>query len=116
MTTTLRQQRTIDTRLLRHFTLIHLPQAKNQALKSILGGILEYSLLQNDRQPFEYDLQTIIIDASYNLLEQVTEVLKACPTPGREHYIFNMKHIVTILAVSSALCVCVCVNSRLFAE
>jgi hypothetical protein len=104
MTTTLRKQRTIDARLLRHFTLIHLPQAKSQALKSILGGILEYSLLQNDRQPFEYELQSIIIDASYTLLEQISEVLKACPTPGREHYIFNMKHIVTILAVISIPC------------
>jgi hypothetical protein len=39
------------------------------------------------------------VEASVCLLEQIIEVLKPCPTPGRQHYLFNMKNIISILKV-----------------
>lgn len=48
-------------------------------------------------QSIDSDLHTSLIEASVNLLELINEVLKPCPTPGRQHYLFNMKSIITIL-------------------
>lgn len=69
------------------------------ALRSIFNGTLEASMLFNEKSGLDQDLHTAIIDSSVKLLELVSEVLKPCPTPGRQHYLFNMKTIITILQV-----------------
>lgn len=92
--------KSIDQRLLRHSILIYLPVPSGNALKSIFNGTLEASMLYDEKASIDADLHSLIIDASVNLLEMINEVLKPCPTPGRQHYLFNMKTIITILQVS----------------
>ena len=86
--------------LKRHSTLLYLPMPGSQALKSIFAGTLEACLLFNERSNIDSDLSNAIVEASLQLLELVTQVLKPCPTPGRQHYLFNMKTITAILQVN----------------
>ena len=83
--------------------MLYLPFPTGQALKSIFNGILEASLLFNDKASIDADLHGSIIDSSILLLDHINEVLKPCPTPGRQHYLFNMKTIITILQVNIPL-------------
>ena len=54
-------------------------------------------MLYSEKEFIEADLHAAIVDSSCSLLEQIVDVLKPCPTPGREHYLFNMKHMITVL-------------------
>ncbi|RMZ99778.1 dynein gamma flagellar outer arm-like [Brachionus plicatilis] len=54
-------------------------------------------MLFNEKSSLDSDLHAALIDSSVKLLELVSEVFKPCPTPGRQHYLFNMKTIITIL-------------------
>ena len=81
--------------------MLNLPNPKPQALKSIFNGVLEATLLYNEREFIEADLHGALVDASAHLIEQISEVLRPCPTPGREHYLFNMRHMITVLQVCS---------------
>jgi len=85
----------------RHFNLIYLPIPSGQALKSIFHGTLEASMFYSEKSGLDSDLHTALIEASCSLLDAVNQVLKPCPTPGRQHYMFNMKTIITILQVCS---------------
>lgn len=89
--------KTIDSRLLRHSILIYLPSPDEHVLKSIFNGILEASMSHKESTSIDSQLQTAIIGASVKLLSLINQVLKPCPTPGRQHYLFNMKTIITIL-------------------
>ncbi len=82
--------------------MLYLPSPDVQALKSIFNGTLEASMLFNEKSSIDSDLHTQIIDVSVNILEMINEVLRPCPTPGRQHYLFNMKHIIVILQVSQS--------------
>jgi hypothetical protein len=66
-------------------------------LKSIFNGVLEATLLYNEKEFIEADLHSALVDASCQLLEQMNDVFKPCPTPGREHYLFNMRQMITVL-------------------
>jgi hypothetical protein len=79
--------------------LLYLPVPTGQALKSIFNGTLEASLLFNDKASIDPDLHGSIIDSSILLLDHINDVLKPCPIPGRQHYLFNLKTIITILQV-----------------
>lgn len=77
--------------------LLYLPTPNSHALKSIFNGTLEAALLFNEKTNIDVDLHNAIVDASVSLLEMIGEVLRPCPTPGRQHYLFNMKTIISIL-------------------
>lgn len=77
--------------------LLYLPAPSGQSLRSIFTGTLEASMLYNEKSSIDSDLHSCIIDASCALLEQISDVLRPCPTPGRQHYLFNMQTIITIL-------------------
>ncbi len=79
--------------------MLYLPVPSGDALKSIFSGTLEGCLLHNDKTGIDADLHAAIVDASISLLNSINEVLKPCPTPGRQHYLFNMKSIINILQV-----------------
>lgn len=100
-------------RFKRHFTLIYLPLQSGSALKSIFHGTLEASMFYNERSGLEAELHTALVDASCSLLDAVNQVLKPCPMPGRQHYMFNMKSIITILQVSYFECNNFNVNERI---
>ena len=79
--------------------MVYLPVPSGTALKSIFNGTLEASMLFNEKAGLDTDLHSALIDSSVKLLELINEVLRPCPTPGRQHYLFNMKTIITILQV-----------------
>ena len=80
--------------------MLYLPVPAGLALKSIFNGALEASLLFNDKASIDPDLHGSLIDSSILLLDHINEVFKPCPVPGRQHYLFNMKTIITILQVN----------------
>lgn len=80
--------------------MLYLPSPNGQALRTIFNGTLEASMLYNEKAGIDVDLHNAIIEASVNLLEMVIDVLRPCPTPGRQHYLFNMKSIIVILQVT----------------
>lgn len=79
--------------------MLYLPSPDAHALKSIFNGTLEAALLFNEKANIDADLHNSIVDVSVSLLQMVTEVLRPCPTPGRQHYLFNMKNVISILKV-----------------
>ena len=81
--------------------LLFLPTPQGQVLRSILSGALEASMIYTEQSNIDTELAQAIVDASMSLLVAVSDVLKACPTPGREHYLFNMRTIITILQVNN---------------
>ncbi len=76
-----------------------MPEPTGDELKSIFNGTLEGSLMHNEKQGIDLDLHSCIINASISLYESVKDILKASPTLGRQHYLFNMKTIISILQV-----------------
>ena len=76
---------------------MNLPNPKGQVLKSIFNGVLEATFLYNNGEFIEADLHSAIVDSSCHLIEQIVDVLKPSPTPGRAHYLFNMRQMITIL-------------------
>jgi hypothetical protein len=66
-------------------------------LKNIFSGTLEASMIYDDKSNIDSELSTSIIDASIVFLDSLKDTLKSCPMAGRQHYIFNMKTIITIL-------------------
>ncbi len=87
----------------RHSVLFYLPSPNAHALKSIFNGVLEAALLFNEKASIDSDLHAVIVDASVTLLEMITEVFKPCPMPGRQHYLFNMKNIISMLKVMNKI-------------
>lgn len=83
----------------RHFNIIFLKTPRGQALKSIFHGTLEASMLFGEKNGLDSELHALLVEANISLLEAVNQVLNPCPTPGRQHYMFNMKTIITILQV-----------------
>ena len=56
-------------------------------------------MVYTEKMNIDSDLHALVIEASVSLLEIIVDVLKPCPTPGRQHYLFNMKNVITILQV-----------------
>lgn len=52
-----------------------------------------------EKNGLDSELHATLIEASCSLLNAVNQVLNPCPTPGRQHYMFNMRTIITILQV-----------------
>ncbi|KAL5009692.1 hypothetical protein ScPMuIL_011997 [Solemya velum] len=83
----------ISERLLRHFAVFNLPAPQDAALKSIVHGILEANVTDNEKPGLEIDLHNHIVRASCDLLSALQDVLRPTPMPGRYHYLFTLKDI-----------------------
>ncbi|ESO89151.1 hypothetical protein LOTGIDRAFT_229063 [Lottia gigantea] len=85
--------RTISERLLRHFAVFHLPAPQDEALKSIVNGILDSNMTDQDATGLDLDLHNGLVQASCELLTEIQSVLRPTPMPGRYHYLFTLKDI-----------------------
>ncbi|KAL4232681.1 hypothetical protein ACF0H5_007369 [Mactra antiquata] len=85
----------LSSRLLRHFAVFSLPGPQDDALKSIVHGILEANVTDNDKPGLEIDLHNNIVKASCQILQALQAVLRPTPIPGRYHYLFTLKDLTT---------------------
>ncbi|XP_053397319.1 dynein axonemal heavy chain 5-like isoform X6 [Mercenaria mercenaria] len=85
----------LSSRLLRHFAVFNLPGPQDEALKSIVHGILEANVTDNDKPGLEIDLHNNIVKASCQILQALQTVLRPTPLPGRYHYLFTLKDLTT---------------------
>ena len=87
-------------RLLRHFAVIYLPTPQADALKSIIHGVLDATMVQGDHQSLDIELHNALVQASGRMLSAAKSVLKPSPMPGRRHYLFTLRDIVTCFQVT----------------
>ncbi|XP_052807484.1 dynein axonemal heavy chain 5-like isoform X7 [Mya arenaria] len=85
----------LSSRLLRHFAVFNLPGPQDDALRTIVHGILEANVTDNDKPGLEIDLHNNIVKASCQILAAVQSVLRPTPLPGRYHYLFTLKDLTT---------------------
>ncbi|XP_077343463.1 dynein axonemal heavy chain 5-like [Lithobates pipiens] len=89
-------QRTVAQRLLRHFSIFHLPDIGGSQLRQVIFSILEANMGDKDGLSLQEDLQLSLVNASCHLLESVKKVLVPSSTPGRQHYRFSLREITKV--------------------
>lgn len=92
----------VSSRLRRHLAVIHLPEPSDGNLKMIaslqLGGLLKAH--SHEMEPKNFDN---LLEVSMELYTSVKEMLRVSDTPGRLHYFFSLKHLVSVFQVCSTL-------------
>ncbi len=99
----------ISPRLRRHMTVVHLPELTESTRRVIvsqqLSGLVKaYCCEINGRE-----LQTLL-EASLELYANVKETLHVCDTPGRQHYFFSIKQLVSVFQVSECAYLLRCIS------
>ncbi|XP_066429677.1 uncharacterized protein [Eleutherodactylus coqui] len=80
-------------RLLRHFSIFHLPDLEGSQLQKVIFSVLEANMGDKDGLSLQEDLQLSLAKASCHLLESFKKVLVISSTPGRQHYLFSLREI-----------------------
>lgn len=90
----------VSPRLRRHFTVIHLPSPSDSNVKVIMSQQLQGLL---DAHSYEMDDKNYrgVYEASVELYTKVKETLKVSDTPGRCHYFFSLKNLVSVFQVAT---------------
>ncbi|XP_066278010.1 uncharacterized protein [Branchiostoma lanceolatum] len=82
----------LSERLIRHFSVVHLPAQQGQDLESVVNSMLEANM-SFDGQGLDTELHNSLTAASCELLTTVQDVLRPSPMPGRQHYMFTLRNI-----------------------
>ncbi|CAH1226669.1 DNAH5 [Branchiostoma lanceolatum] len=82
----------LSERLIRHFSVVHLPAPQGQDLESVVNSMLEANM-SFDGQGLDTELHNSLTAASCELLTTVQDVLRPSPMPGRQHYMFTLRNI-----------------------
>ncbi|XP_070190368.1 uncharacterized protein [Littorina saxatilis] len=85
--------RELSDRLLRHFAVFSLPPAHDESLKTVVNGILEANMTQQESPGLDLDLHNALVNMSCDMLTAAQSVLRPTPMPGRYHYLFTLKDI-----------------------
>lgn len=85
--------RVLSERLLRHFAVFSVPPAHDEPLKSVVHGILEANMTQQESPGLDLDLHNALVNMSRDMLTAAQNVLRPTPMPGRCHYLFTLKDI-----------------------
>ncbi|XP_073531710.1 dynein axonemal heavy chain 5-like [Phyllobates terribilis] len=83
-------------RLLRHFSIFHLPDLEGAQLQKVIFSVLEANMGDKDGLSLQDDLHLSLVKASCHLLESVKKVLVISSTPGRQHYLFSLREITKV--------------------
>ncbi|XP_073445808.1 uncharacterized protein [Dendrobates tinctorius] len=83
-------------RLLRHFSIFHLPDLEGAQLQKVIFSVLEANMGDKDGLSLQEDLNLSLAKASCHLLESVKKVFVISPTPGRQHYLFSLREITKV--------------------
>lgn len=88
----------VSPRLRRHFAVIHLPTPSDGNVRVIvaqqLQGLLEAHSYDMDNKSYQG-----VLDASMELYNSMRQTLKVSNTPGRQHYFFSLKNLVSVFQV-----------------
>ncbi|XP_075124385.1 uncharacterized protein LOC142197756 [Leptodactylus fuscus] len=88
--------RILAQRLLRHFSIFHLPDLEGSQLQKVIFSVLEANMGDKDGHSLQEDLQLSLAKASCCLLESIKKVLVTSSTPGRQHYLFSLREITKV--------------------
>ncbi|XP_044146080.1 dynein axonemal heavy chain 5-like isoform X2 [Bufo gargarizans] len=83
-------------RLLRHFSIFHLPNLEGSQLQKVIFSILEANMGEKDGLSLQEDFQLSLAKASCHILESVRNILVNSSTPGRQHYLFSLGEITKV--------------------
>lgn len=86
----------IPERLKRHFAVFRLPAPLEESLFTIVTSVLEANMAQNQGMGLPQEFHEQIVMASCMLLNSLQDVLRPSPTPGRCHYLFNLREITRV--------------------
>ena len=88
----------LSPRLRRHMAVIHLPSPSEGALKVIASQQLQ-ALLEAHSYSIEEGGYEGVLEASVELYSKVRRSFKVSDTPGRCHYFFSLKNLVSVFQV-----------------
>ncbi|KAG8444848.1 hypothetical protein GDO86_009850 [Hymenochirus boettgeri] len=86
-------QKMFSQRLLRHFSIFHLPDLEGPQMQQVIFSVLEANMGDREGLPLQEELHLSLVQASCYLLESINKVLIQSPTPGRQHYLFSIREI-----------------------
>ncbi|CAF1032650.1 unnamed protein product [Adineta ricciae] len=81
-------------RLLRHFVIVNLP-ASEASLRHILTNVIDVNMMSYGKTPMDHDVSTKIVDVLMDTLRHIQRVLQSSSVPGREHYLFSLRNMLT---------------------
>ena len=81
-------------------TVIHLPELSETTTNSIVSQQLSGLLKAHCCEFNGREIQTLL-EASLELYGTVKETLHVCDHPGRQHYFFSVKQLVSVFQVST---------------
>ena len=91
----------VSDRLIRKFLPVYLPSPAEAELISVFNAVLQFEIQSSEGLSLDEDIQKSIVDASSHVVSQITNVLRASTTPGRQHYVFSMNDILRSYKVPS---------------
>ena len=71
-------------------------------VKSRNFNLFQANMLYDNHPGLEIDVHNTLVQASCKLLTAVRQVLRPTPMPGRTHYLFTLKDIVTCFQVCTS--------------
>ncbi|CAF1326895.1 unnamed protein product [Adineta steineri] len=84
---------TLNSRLLRHFAIVNLP-TNDSSLRQILTNVIDVNMMAFGKAPISRDMSTKIVDVLMETLQHIQRVLQPSSIPGREHYLFSLRHMI----------------------
>lgn len=90
----------VSPRLRRHFAVISLAAPSEGNLKVIISQQLQ-GLLDAHSYDMTDGRYQGVVEASIQLYSSVKETFKVSDTPGRQHYFFSLKNLVSVFQVLS---------------
>lgn len=88
----------VSPRFRRHLAVIHLSSLGDESLKAIVSQQLQGLLEAHSHELNSKSVQGIL-EASIELYSSVKETLKVSDAPGRNHYFFSLKNLVSLFQV-----------------
>ncbi len=70
-------------------------------------------MLYDNHPSLEIEVHNTLVQASCKMLTAVRQVLRPTPMPGRTHYLFTLKDIVTCFQASTSSLLCMLFNTLL---
>ncbi|XP_071818739.1 dynein axonemal heavy chain 5-like isoform X4 [Apostichopus japonicus] len=80
-------------RLMRHFAVVFLPEARDSTLHAVVDALLDGNMTKHNGQGLAQELHDAIVHASCQLLTTVQNVLRPSTVLGRFHYMFTLRDI-----------------------
>ena len=88
----------VSNRLRHHFAIIHLPSPGENSLEVVVSQQLQGLLDAHSHHLGEREYRGVL-EASVELYSAIKETLKVSDLPGRQHYFFSIRNLVSVFQV-----------------